>query len=291
MAKRLLDRLEAEIDGFTAAERSIANFILTNRNTIAFETAASLADKLGVSAVTVGRFCRRLGYLHFKDIKNELKTDIGSTPWLMGDQLAAFAERARDQGQLKKSLELEVANLVEVYTLAKTPAWEEIVSLLVSSGSVYVVGFQTERGMGMLLATEMQYVREGVHLIDVAAGNFAELFAGSSKGKCLVVVESRRYSKQAYLLCEQARRAGIPVVVITDKYCDWARKFSAHVLAVSTESGMFWSSSVGMTAVINLLLNSMVGKLGTTVEPRLKKLSELYQTFTGHVGAKNKKVR
>lgn len=45
-SRDLLQRLEGSFESFTASERQIANFILTNRGGIAFETAHSVAQKL-----------------------------------------------------------------------------------------------------------------------------------------------------------------------------------------------------------------------------------------------------
>ncbi|HEY5761117.1 MAG TPA: hypothetical protein VIU34_35085, partial [Steroidobacter sp.] len=149
----LFAKLEARLEQFTPAERQIANHMLGNRNELPFETADSLAKKLGVSAVTVGRFCRLLGYKHFRAIKEEMrKGGTGSAPWLVGDQLVQYMDRFGDQDQLRRSLEMEMAALVEVYGMVDTPAWKAATNLIVKSELVQVAGFQTERGLALLLA-------------------------------------------------------------------------------------------------------------------------------------------
>lgn len=280
----LVSRLSRELDEYTGAERAIANYIIANRDMVAFETAASLAEKLGVSAVTVGRFCRRLGYPNLRALKGDLKMDIAGIPWLVGNQLARFVERSKEHGEFRKSLELDVAGIVEVYTMAESPEWASIVELLSTARTVQIVGFQTERGIAALLGHMLQYVRPGVRLIDGAAGNYAEVLTEDAGEDCLVIIETRRYSKHAYMLCEYAQSAGIPTVVLTDKYNDWATRFTKHVVAVSTQSELFWNSEVPLACAANLLANSVVARLGAAVEDRLAKFSELYQTFTGHVG-------
>jgi DNA-binding MurR/RpiR family transcriptional regulator len=102
--------------------------------------------------------------------------------------------------------------------------------------------------------------------------------------RLLLIVETRRYSRQAQLLAAQAAAAGIAIVFVTDKYCHWARKYTPHVLALSTESAMFWDSMVPIVAALTLLANDVVIRLGTRAEPRLERISRLYQGFTGHIG-------
>lgn len=285
----LFERLEAELGDFTPSERTIANFLLGNRAMIAFESAASLAEKLRVSPVTVGRFCRRIGYRHFKELKADLKVNASGIPWPVGDALSSFVASGPDEKKLEQSLRQDVAALIEAYKLVGTPKWNEIVKLLAHSDIVHVVGFQTERGLAAQLAHLLQYVRRDVRIADASAGNFAEILADGRPNRCLVIYETRRYSQLAYNLCESAHAQKIPIVIVTDKYCDWGRKFTPYVLAMATDTALFWNSMVALVAVTTLLGNSVVTELGTTVEERLSQHSELYQHFTGHVGRGKRK--
>ena len=283
-SRDLLQRLENSVEGFTASERTIANFILTNRGGIAFETAHSVAEKLQVSSITVGRFARKMGYRHFKDLKADLRMTMSGVPWLVGDQITDFIGTHGESDRSKRSLELELAGIIEVYAIAETESWKAVVALLARSKHVHVAGFQTERGVAATLANLLQYAREGVSMVDSSAGHYNDLFATSPAGQCLVIVDMRRYSEQAYALAEQAHNEGIPIVMITDKFCDWIRKFTEHVIAVPTEVELFWSSQVALSCAVNLLVNDVIGTLGTKVEKRLERLSALYQTHIGHVG-------
>lgn len=280
----LLQRLESGLETFTQAERTIANFILTNRGGIAFETAHSIAAKLQVSPITVGRFSRKMGYRHFKDLKAGLRTTMSGVPWLVGDQVTEFVGTRETSNRTKRSLELELAGVIEVYGMAETDSWKQIVALLADSRQVHIVGFQTERGVAATLAHLLQYARDGVSIVDTSAGNYHEIFTGDPEGRCLVIIDMRRYSEQSYGLAERASREGIQVVMLTDKFCDWIRNFTDHIIAISTEVELFWSSQVSLSCAVNLLVNDVIGSLGTTVEKRLERLSELYQAHTGHIG-------
>ncbi|MBL8268570.1 MurR/RpiR family transcriptional regulator [Steroidobacter sp.] len=280
----LFARLEARLEHFTPAERQIANHMLSHRNELPFETADSLAKKLGVSAVTVGRFCRLLGYKHFRAIKEEMRKGGGSAPWLVGDQLTQYMDRFGDQEQLRRSLETEVAALVEVYGMVDTPAWKAATNVIVRSDLVQIAGFQTERGLALLLANLLQYVREGVQLVDMVAGTYSDVFTTQSKARCLILLDMRRYSKQSLMLAEKAAERSIPLIIITDKYCDWGSRYTPHVFALPSEGGHFWSSAVAMNCFINLFVTSVAARSGKSVEKQLEQISELFEHFTGFVG-------
>lgn len=281
----LLRRLRADLADFSSAERAVARHIIAHYATLAFETAQSLADKVGVSEVTIGRFARKLGYRNFKALKSELRDSAtDAIPWLIGDELAEFVQSDTTPNEPEASLQREMHSLIEVYKLTETPSWAEAARLLAQSATVHIAGFQTERGIAMLLANHLQFMRDGVRLVDLTAGNYADVFASEAQDRCLVVIDIRRYSRQSYLMAEQASQQGVPLIVLTDKFCDWAPRFTPLVIAVPTQTGMFWSSPVALVCAVNLMVNSVIKSIGPGVEKRLERLTRLHQTFTGYAG-------
>lgn len=79
---------------------------------------------------------------------------------------------------------------------------------------LFVAGFQTERGMAQYFATQMQYLRPGVQLADIAGGNFSEILLAPQTSTALVLFEARRYSRLTFLLAQEAHQAGIPITLI-----------------------------------------------------------------------------
>lgn len=266
------------------SERAIATFMVNSLADLPFENAGSLGEKVGVSEATVGRFCRSIGYANFRELKEQLKDEIGDRPWLISDRLNGLREQATSgENLLSKGLDLEIAGLVAVYEMASRPEWQVVVQRLAHIPRVFVAGFQTERGIAQYFASQMQYVRDGVQLLDLGTGNFVEILA-SEANSCLVIFEARRYSRLSKVLAEQARAAGIPVTMITDHYCTWGAERSDELFAVVTQVNQFWDSTAQMAILGNLLINSVFLELGQGAEDRLARIARLYGMFTGHVG-------
>ncbi len=285
MSGSVRQRLSDCLANASKADKAVASFMLAQLNSIPFETAASLASKVEVSEPTVGRFCRSIGYKSFKNLKNHLKQDIGDRPWLISDRLRDLQRRTQaGEDQLSRGLELEIGGLVAVYELAQTPEWKRVVKRLAETPAVFVTGFQTERGMAQIFVNQLQYLRDRVHLVDLAGGNFAELLTSGSNQSCLVIFEARRYSRMARLLAQDARKAGIPTTLVTDPFCDWGRDLVDEVFVVPTEFNLFWESTAQMASLANLLVNGVFIELGHTVEERMDYISRLYSRFTGYVG-------
>ena len=285
MSQTLRQRLQACLASGSRADKALASYMLAQMPSLPFETAASLAEKVSLSEPTVGRFCRTLGYRSLKDLKASLAEEIGDRPWLISDRLRDFQQRSlAGDDQLARSLQLEIAGLVRIYELAQSEDWKRVAHRLATASSVYVTGFQTERGLAQYLANQLQYLRDGVHLADLAAGNFSELLLSRETERCLVIFEARRYSRMAKVLAEQAKEAGIRTTLITDSFCDWGRGLVDEMLVVSTEFNLFWDSTAQMASLSNLLINAVFVELGPRVEARLNRMAALYGRFIGHAG-------
>lgn len=284
MTESVRQRLTESLATATSANKALANYMLANLGRLPFETSATLAAKVGVSEPTVGRFCRSLGYAHFKELKEDLRDSVTDRPWLAGERLKEFRQRGLKGDALARSLDLEIAALLKIYETAKTVEWERATKRLASVPQIFVAGFQTERGMAQYFASQMQYLRPGVHMADVAGGNFSEILLAAPRSTALVLFEARRYSQLALLLAQEARQAQIPITLITDAFCDWGRELADEMFVVPTEFGMFWDSTAQMASLGNLLINGVFNELDTSVEERMNRVAALHGKFIGFAG-------
>lgn len=276
-------RIENSLAAATRTEAAIAGFFLSDLSSLPFETAGSVARRIGVSEASVGRYCRAIGFRHFKDLKASLRGDLGDSAFLIGDRLRDFAARSR-AGE-SQALEKEIAAIVANHELAAAPAFRAVAARLAKAGKVFVAGFQTERGHAQYLAHGLSYLRPGVHLMDAADGTFADLLLDAPGEAALVIVDARRYSRIARHLGIAARAAGVKVTLITDPYCAWGREAADEVFAVRTDFDQFWDATSAMASLIGLIVNAVFAELGPEVEARLSAMSALYNDFIGHTAA------
>ncbi|MFZ1660516.1 MAG: MurR/RpiR family transcriptional regulator [Paracoccaceae bacterium] len=278
-------RLTDSLDEATRTEKTIASYLLSNFKSLPFETAATLAQKIGVSEASIGRYCRKVGFLHLKDLKATLQVDLGDRAWLIGDRLRDFAARSRsDKTEMARGLEREVAAIVSNYELAGSQEFARLVERLARVSSVFVAGFQTERGHAAFLAHGLQYLRPGVQMADMDGGHFAEIMLADPRDSALVLVDGRRYSRLTRNLASRASEAGTPVTLITDTYCDWGRDCTSEMFAIQTDLNQFWDATSPISSFMCLIINGVFKELGPEVEDRMARVSSLYNDFIGHAG-------
>ena len=92
---------------YTASEQKLATFFLQHLQDLPFETAASIAKRLSMSPMTVGRFIKKLGYDDLKAVNKALRAEIPGK-WLAGradreDAVRRRAAEREDQGDHRHS--------------------------------------------------------------------------------------------------------------------------------------------------------------------------------------------
>jgi DNA-binding MurR/RpiR family transcriptional regulator len=255
-------------EGFTASEQRIAGYLLQNLSGIPFETATSLGQRVGVSAMTVGRFLRKLGYAGVAELKDELR---GDTAWL---KLYHSPAQAEGPGSRNEHLEGEIRALSAIHAMARGGEWQAIVRLLASADRVSVASFQLGRFLGLMFATLLQQIRPRVAFASGVDGAYTD-----------VLIDERRYSRHFRILAEEVAARGIPLVILTDTQCYWARRLTPHVLMLPIQPGRAWHSFTAFGTLFNLLLGAVIRARGSdAVYERIERITAMRQQFIGFSG-------
>ena len=82
MSKRLLpspmESIKMEYNNLSKAQKKIADFLLSREDIGGFLSLNELSDQAGVTAVTVVKFCKRIGYNTFSDFKRDCQNYLQS---------------------------------------------------------------------------------------------------------------------------------------------------------------------------------------------------------------------
>ena len=275
MTKDLQKKLKSRWETFTTSEQKIATYLLHNLGGIPFETAASLGKRVGVSAMTVGRFLRNLGYEGLGDLKEELR---GDAPW---QALYMSPSPPADADFVSESLQAEIRGLNDVHALVRAPEWKPIVSLLATADDVSIVSFQHGRFLGLGFAALLQHVRPHVYFAEGIDGSYTDMLLDSTRKSCIVLIDVRRYFQQFRTLAEEVVARGLPLVIITDTQCYWARQLTPNVLMVPMNSDRPWHSFGAFMSLFSLLTSDVTRELGD-IFGRIGEITELRQKFVGY---------
>ncbi len=272
--------IEKRLTTLSTAEQLVASHLATHPEQLPFETADSLAKRLSVSAMTVGRTLRALGYKGLADLRAQMCSEVSdAAPW--SGRAGSKSVPVLESLDRTRALKAELEAIEAVHGLTATSSWQEAVKRIASADRVFVAGFQTERGLATAFADHLAYVRPGVQHLSVENRAFADLRTEAGADSCLVMIECRRYSRWFRLLGEKAASLGVPLVVVTDVYCTWAPALTPCVLPARTDSGRFWDNPAPIASLLSLLIEDVIEILGDSVHSQLDAASEFGSAFVG----------
>ncbi len=279
MAQDILIRLQSAEMRKSKADKLIAQYFERNLADLPFETAKSIAVRLGVSQMTVGRYLRRLGFDGLEEVKAALRRGRSNPAWEVKDPVARLQQDIRENKLLARLAQQQIENLGVVYELTTKPEWQQTIDALIGASEVYVAAYQNVRGIAQYFASQLSYSRPRVSFMDGLNGTYAEVLDGSVKNRVLFLHDVRRFASKARPLAMEARRTGVRVILLTDEFCPWAEEVTDIALIVPGSHGPLWDGAATMTAVMDLMLSHIIVLLGNEVDERVQNLTRLQDMF------------
>ena len=288
MSTAFAHTVEASFATLTPTAKRIASYMLANLERLGLETADQIAHQTGTSGISVGRFLRSVGYRNLDDLKRELR-GAQSRPWFITDRLDAYRSERDDSNDsgadgidtcdagdaTTARLDLELDAIRYVYQLAQGEIFARIAQRIAEADAVFILGIQSTRGISNAFYSYLEYLRPRVFYSDGMSGSYVDSLNSEFASPYLIVTDTRAYSRIARRYCEAATRRELPFALVTDLYCPWAREFPSDLIQVKTDVGQFWDSLAPLTCLFNLLLTSIVERLGPAIDQRVARNREL----------------
>jgi DNA-binding MurR/RpiR family transcriptional regulator len=274
----LSQKLRKYIKVGTPAERRIAKYFSEHLNELPFETASSVADRLELSPMTVGRFLRSLGYHGLDGIKVHLKDNLAPVTLHLPNILEQLQKDASEGRPLATQIAEQVEMLQHIYNLANQPQWLEAVTTILSSGNVFITAHPSLAGLGRRFCDRLTFARDHVLFLDGANGSYVELLGGQSQDELLIVIDSPRFVASR-LLARSARRAGHKVLLATGQFTEWAHEFANITLSLPPQRANSRENLSAMMSLLEFLAIAVIQAAGETAETRIRRIEELQGMF------------
>lgn len=163
---------------FTAAEKKLADYILSAQDCISRMSISGLASACSVADATVSRFCRRLGYKGYPDFK--LAIANASIHRLEDNPLSGEITREDTLETItQKLLNASAMAMVQTREVLNLDAVAEAAAVLRESTSVLCMG----QGGSMLIASE------AAHLFSTISGKFRPVSDSHMQAMAAVMME------------------------------------------------------------------------------------------------------
>src|SRR5205823_1774482 len=209
----IIGRLSGAGPRLTAAERKVADVIAADLDGVAFATVAELARRAGTSGPTVMRLAVKLGYSGFAALQDEAQSD-------MARRLRPASERIRERRApdlVTRVAAAEYENVQWTFERIDASAFRRATERLADRNRrVLVLSGEATRPAGLVLASGLETLRDGVHLASGSDVDLARRLAHLGRRDVVVAMDLRRYERWVVRGAEQAAANHVDVIAVSD---------------------------------------------------------------------------
>ncbi len=259
----LMLRLEAVEGQLTRSEAVLAQWLRLNEAGLLAETGATIAAKTGLSEITVSRFFRRLGYKGVAGLKEDLRSRASAQ--LGGSDLYM---RLMDS-ELGALIRHDAEAVLAIATQTERPEWQQAIDAIHDAEEVFVTGFQTVKGAAEDFGRRLSIIRPAVRLVAAHETGLSEWVEQPGARRCLILIDTVPYAREAEPIVRLARRAGMSVVVITEELNTWASAHTPLVFFVVNKVHAYVESSGPLVSLLSLVTHAVAAKNPERAKARL----------------------
>lgn len=209
----LLTRLRALENQLSPSESRIAEVIRATPQQVSEDSSVDLAKKCQVSQSTVIKFCQKLGYKGYPELKLKLSAELG----VQYDHQAVHQNIFRDDSLsavAKKLYDSKVAALTDTLKVNNSETVFEAVEKLAAADRILIVGV----GASALVAQDFGWKLSKFGCSVVISGDshiqLANVTSLTEKDLLLVISYSGK-TKEAQIATSFAQKQQVPVITLT----------------------------------------------------------------------------
>ena len=270
----ILERIHASYYQLPAAERRVADYVLSQYRQVQFMSITQLAEECGTADATVSRFCRSLELKGFNAFKIELAkyTAASTAGHLREREVPTNTAEAR----YLEAGRLSCAAIDQTLGLLRKQDIDQVVDLFETSGRIYCMG----AGGSMLLANECS------HLFSTVSNKFTAVWDSHLQMSCTATMNETdaimlfSYSgatESGVEVLELAKRRGIKTVLITRYPKSPAAKLADIVLCCGSSESPFQFGSVpakvAQLVLLDVLFQEYLHRNRESAEENLQRIA------------------
>ncbi len=271
--------IETRLSTLSTSEKRIARLVTEKYPVSALGGVEDLARQAQVSAPTVTRFVRRLGFPRFVDFQRAIRAEVQEAEasplaLLRRHQAAPAPGGPEADAAMVEDLAHSLRRLVAP---SMTLALDRAAVLIADARArVWMLGGRWSAIAAQYLAYQLSSLRGEVHVLSQPASGVREdRIADFTRRDLIVVYDFRRYQPDTIAFCRTARTRGVRIVLFTDPELSPICDLAEVTLPVEVATTSPLDTLVPALAATDALLARLVARLGASATRRLAMLETL----------------
>lgn len=237
-----------------------ARYALEHPNEVALETVTELAGRAGVQPSVFVRLSHAFGLSGWSEFQKIFQSAIAQRAPSYGERIRRMREVTKsDSDQLSADIprqfcEINQSSLLQLSESLDRDAFRKAVSLISKADQLHVIGQRRSHAIAVYLAYAFTRTGKRARLLSGAGGTLSDEVKTLQAGDLLIAVSMHPYSPESVETVEQAQKAGIPIIAVTDGPLSPVARGAAAVLEVRDVDFLGFRSIVAQTCLAQALI-------------------------------------
>lgn len=272
MGSQIAERIRERWPTLTKSDRLVARRLLSDFPIAGLKTLAELAERAGVSAPSVIRCVKKLGFDSYPQFQAALHEEIQAEfDSMNGD------ETSIDSNPVLMDLELAYTQSIHrTIQLIQKAEIERLASAIAEgSSSILCLGGRISQAIAMVFQAQLLRLRPNVELVSSNSVERAERLMDLEKNDVVVIFDLAPYEMQANSFAKLAVDAGATVVCFTDLDQSPVTEYAQFVVCADNTGVANVPSLSAALCLAEILINEIREKVGSRARSRSMTMTEM----------------
>lgn len=263
-------------DRMSKTYQRIAEYLTQNPNDVAVQSVNAIGAHCGIHASSFVRFAQSLGYGGFKDLQLLFQRRLSTAaPGFEARKRALESdlklhEDRSELGFLRDLVVRDIASLQDLVEQTDSADLSRAAELIDTAETVFLIGQLRSEPVVNLLRYILTMLGKRCVLLDASGGLATHMARTMTPSDLLFAVSFRFYANEVVTMAEEAARAQVPIVAITDSTLSPLAKSADILFAVPEHDYTFSRSLAAPMCLAQALMVSVAARVQhNTEDPRI----------------------
>ena len=234
----ILEHLQKLYPALTKKQKTIADYLIANPEEISYITLAQLSHQTGTSELTLLRFCQKLGYSNFLDLKEQFRDYTQKMIKQASSSSFFLPERTSGEDTEREQMLHEICNTEAAVF------------------SDFITNINLE---SVIKASDEIRKSTRIYIFDLSDLEVTQkIIQQLTDGDLVIFFSFPRYYFPIGNIAKKAAKSGVPILTITDSDTSPAAAHSTLLLLCPTSTKLFYNSMTAPMAMLNILASCLV---------------------------------
>lgn len=254
------ERINKAQKKFTKTEKIFLQYLLENKQNIAFLSIHDLSDNLKMGKASIQRFANKLGLKGFAELKKEIIQEIKVEISPLEKFKTILDDKSIKHFTINQVAEDEVTNINTLLNNFDEKSFNDAVERIIQADIIYVAGIGVSHHLAGLTAYFLQRIGYKAFQLNFSSLSFTEQIINIKNTDLLITYSFPPYSPGTIQAAEFAKKQGAKVLTITNSLNAPVLGFTDTHFLVKTDNRSFTNSITPMIVLLYTLLDEVATK-------------------------------